>query len=572
MELDANSRTLGTLLSENRSYVVPRYQREFSWEKEHVSSLWSDILRQITFKDGKAIHSEYFCGSLVLAGKDNAPTLRIVDGQQRLTTLTVFLRALIHSLEIAGESKGASSLFKNYIEGLDIEGKPYFKLVNETPHRYFQSAIQQQKQVAYDPSSNEEKRLKAAYVELVARMSEDKLLSELKTIPYRLKLAALRDQVLFNLKFIRILVSDEDHAYTIFETLNARGIDLTPVDLVKNWVFKHLPREHPVDDAKVAWTRMTDELSNGPDAIDKNIFFRHYWLSRYGYVTEGRIYSAFRELADGKKFTAQTFQDQLLLEAKVYCGLAFPRAEEYRSSVEKQVYESLAALNSFKVSQVRPVLMALAHARSERKLPARRHAKFLKLLEDFHFAFTVISAGRSSGLERIYSRFANEMRSATSVQLLGVIGGLETELKERWPSSEVFKSGVESLWFTNDRSRDKKTIQYLFSRYERFLGKTKELALHDFSLEHIASQSYKPLESVFGHVGNLLPLSEALNNDAATNDFATKLGVYKRSSLKTVSEFRRKYGRFQKWDASAIAKRTTEIADVSSKHIWQPPK
>ena len=92
MDLHAYTRTISDLLSVKRKYVVPRFQREYSWSKEQVRQLWDDIVLGITRSpQGTFEHEEYFIGALVLVGDDKSSLLQIVDGQQRLTTLTIFL-------------------------------------------------------------------------------------------------------------------------------------------------------------------------------------------------------------------------------------------------------------------------------------------------------------------------------------------------------------------------------------------------------------------------------------------------------------------------------------------------
>lgn len=95
MELHAYTRTISDLFSVKKKYVVPRFQREYSWTKEKVSELWDDIVANINIgTDGQFNHEEYFIGSLVLVGDDKSLSMQIVDGQQRLTTITILLSAL----------------------------------------------------------------------------------------------------------------------------------------------------------------------------------------------------------------------------------------------------------------------------------------------------------------------------------------------------------------------------------------------------------------------------------------------------------------------------------------------
>ena len=138
MELHAYTRTISDLFSVKKKYVVPRFQREYSWTKEKVSELWDDIVSNITLNsDDSFTHEEYFIGSLVLVGDDKSVSLQIVDGQQRLTTLTILLAVLCQRFLEIGRENIAQSIYENYIEGKDDEGNYYFKLDNETPKPFF---------------------------------------------------------------------------------------------------------------------------------------------------------------------------------------------------------------------------------------------------------------------------------------------------------------------------------------------------------------------------------------------------------------------------------------------------
>jgi len=569
MDMQAHTRTLSDLLSLNKKYVVPRFQREYSWGRDEITALWKDICDQLKLKAGKLQPTEYFVGCLVLVGKDNSKEQKIVDGQQRLTTLTILLRALITVLSAAGEDESAKSIYGKYIEGQDDDGKTFFKLINESPKPYFQNAIQHFSQEDQKPSSDEERLLKLAYDEFIDQLWPTKLLSQHTSVAYKDKLTALREQILNHLKFIHVLVADEDDAYTIFETLNARGINLSAIDLVKNWLLKHLPDEHPTDKAKSKWDGMKAVLASSADPIDKDTFFRHFWLSNYGFVNEGRIYRSFKHLAEAGTIVASTFQDHLLEEARSYVRLVSPIAADAKHHLEREIFGSLSALNLFRVSAARPLLLALVRARADKKLSASQHVRIMRDLENFHFLYTAITSGNSSGFDGRYSRAARDVRSASGPNVMGVITELLATLKDKKPTIDVFKSGFHELWYSNEETKNKRIIQYIFNRHERYLRKTKELAIDQISLEHIAPQSAaKSIKDVYGKIGNLLPLDADINSDAGSKILKLKLNAYKKSQLKIVDQFAKKYASVLTWDAAQIEKRTDELAYISYEKIW----
>ena len=110
MELHAFTRTISDLFSVKRKYVVPRFQREYSWTREQVNELWEDITRKISVEGGEFKSEEYFIGALVLIGNDNSQALKIVDGQQRLTTITILLSVLCQRFIDIGKREIADAI------------------------------------------------------------------------------------------------------------------------------------------------------------------------------------------------------------------------------------------------------------------------------------------------------------------------------------------------------------------------------------------------------------------------------------------------------------------------------
>lgn len=305
MELHAYTRTISDLLSVKRKYVVPRFQRAYSWSKEQVKELWDDIITNIQIKNIEEDiinHEEYFIGALVLVGDDKSNVLQIVDGQQRLTTITILLSVLCERFKELKKDNLAKAIFNNYIEGQDDDGKKYFKLDNETPKPFFQKSIQYIDKEQPNPQSDEEKTLLSSYQDFYNFTSRDNLASRFRLDKgvsdekYEILLRAVRDQVVKYLKVIFITVTEEEEAYTIFETLNARGMNLSFVDLIKNRLFKELNDTHPDDDAKTTWKNIRLVISSRDTVGSLETFVRHWWISKYSYVGEENIYKSFKKL------------------------------------------------------------------------------------------------------------------------------------------------------------------------------------------------------------------------------------------------------------------------------------
>lgn len=578
MDLHAYTRTVNDLFSTNKKYVVPRFQREFSWREDQLSELWKDIVSNILTKASNLENQEYFIGSLVLIGEDNSTGFKIVDGQQRLTTITILLSALVDAFKEINRKDLAEGLYA-FIEGRDVSNKKYFKLENENPKPFLQKSIQNFEKEQAEPISDEESTLFEAFNYFKKKLLKTSLIKDFEEFwktsnaddetKLCIVLEAIRNQVL-NLKTIYITVGKEDEAYTIFETLNARGMNLSAVDLMKNEIFKVLAEEHPADDARNKWKSLRSILTAREERINIDIYVRHFWLSNYEFLTEEKIYKSFKRKTNSDKILIKKFLDHLVKEANNYKKITAPLPTDWRQQEEKSVYDSLVALNIFKVTQVRTFLLALLAQREKKLIDLTDLKECAGALENFHFLFSAITSSRASGLESKYSKFARDLRSCNDTKSSRkLLEELKEDLKQKVPTPETVKYGFRGLIYTNDQTRHKRLIQYIFRRWELFLTKTYEVEPAEFTLEHVAPQAEKKLAHCVGSLGNLLPLGGQINNLADTKNFKDKVELYKASKLSIVAEFVKKYEDTTIWTEKEINERTEDIAELAYTQIWK---
>ena len=296
MDLTPTPKTIDDTLRLYRKYVIPRFQREYSWENEELQTIFDDLVDNIYIHDGVLTTNDYFIGSLVLVGDDDTSNIErlVVDGQQRLMTFTIAFAVLAQKFKDLGEEK-LSDKTHLYIMGEDNDGNLYPKLINENPKPFFQRRIQK-KEIDFDaiPETLEEKRILYAYNFFEKQLKEVSLLKTIRNnnpssvdITYLDALKAFRDQIL-KCKVIYVTVKSLDDAYMIFEVLNSKGKDLTPVDMIKNSLFSILMEEEPLDNAVETWKEIKNNLKDCGDS-DITVFYRHFWLSKYGLSTAKKI-------------------------------------------------------------------------------------------------------------------------------------------------------------------------------------------------------------------------------------------------------------------------------------------
>ena len=457
MELKAAPKSMDDVLRLQRKYVIPRFQREFSWELEELTEIYDDLVDNIVYTNDKLCTNEYFIGSLVLVGDDDDTTQierYVVDGQQRLTTFTIAFAVLSQKLKEINEEKLSQITHLNVL-GEDNDGNPYAKLVNENPKPFFQKRIQQ-KEIDFSaiPQSVEEKRLLYAYNFFDRQLKEGILLKEIRErnpgmgqVEYIDALKAFRDQIL-KCKVIYVTVKSFDDAYTIFEVLNAKGKDLSPVDIIKNSIFSILTEEEPLDIASEKWAEMKNEIKKCDNA-DFNTFYRHYWLSKYCLSTSRKLVVNFEKYVPKTIASYTEMIDDMDNAAKDYSEIVSPDVNKWIQPEDLSIYTSLNALDIFNTTQVRIFLLALFDAKRRNVVSHKNYKKVLTYLEYYHFVFTAVCSSRPSGLERRYSSYARKLRvCARKEESADCINNLIVDLKTSLPEYSVFESKFKSIVYT----------------------------------------------------------------------------------------------------------------------------
>ena len=270
MDFKSGKKSIGGLFSCKKQFVIPRFQREYTWGKVELNEFLDDILSRINVnEDGSLDTSEYFWGSLLLVGDlDDQKILGVdvVDGQQRITTMTIFLSVIAKMFSKEKET-GLSDALWEYVIGKDANTKEFAILKNETPKPFFQFIIQKLVEEKMDPKNTEEERIleankffknhlsRAGIKKRLIRINKTKV-SECNYVDI---LKAVRDQLLRSF-VICIYTTDEKYANMIFEILNAKGKELASVDLIKNAIFERLDEEVPADMAKELWLSIRNNL------------------------------------------------------------------------------------------------------------------------------------------------------------------------------------------------------------------------------------------------------------------------------------------------------------------------
>lgn len=439
-------------------YHVPRFQRPYSWEKEQIIEFWND-----TIKESEA---DYFIGSIVVYKKTD-DLFGIVDGQQRLTTITMILCALRDFYISEGFMNSAQGVHK-LIEKVDLDNKSNFILQTETSYPYFQEHIQKFEEPEIEVEyGQEEINLKNGFEQLTKYIkgeiddirANNQIKKENLKQHIQEKLNEIRDRTL-KLKVIYIELDDEDDAYVIFETLNTRGKDLSVGDLVKNYLTKHIKaKNRTVDIPKEKWSIIRNNIDSTAKELDIDTFLLHVWLSKFEFTTTKTLYNKLKETI--KASQAKTFLDNLVTDSVTYKNIFDTETRKWDKN-ELPLKRSLTTLYGFNVTQQTPMVLSVMREYNNGRLKYRYAKEILESIEHFHYIFTAITSQRSSGsIASMYSNYGRKLSiAADDASRLAVIRELRQKMREKIPTFDEFLAAFKTLKFTNGYTKQKRIIQH----------------------------------------------------------------------------------------------------------------
>jgi hypothetical protein len=542
-------------------YRIPRFQRPYSWDKDNVEEFWNDAV-----VDSESI---YFIGSIVVF--KSADVYGIVDGQQRLTTITMILCSIRNEMRGQGFSELASGIH-NQVERKDINNKPQFILQTETSYPYLQEHIQKEGQPdAGREISQEEENLAVSFnmIQSYIRGSikaielDTALTAEQRKEKIKETLVGIRDKIL-KLSLIFIVLDNEDDAYIIFETLNTRGKDLAVSDLVKNHLTRLLkPTNANVDRVKDKWNNMVDMLEQSQADLSMNNFLHHFWLSRYDYVTEKKLFKKLKKTI--KRSNAKQFLDTLVTESRTYREILEPSYRKWKKQ-ERDIRDSLEGLNLFRVKQQLPMVISVIREYLDESLRHKETIEILQAIERFHFLFTAVTSQRSSGgISFMYAFHARELLHKQSRNdKLQVLKDLRAKLSTRKPSYEEFEALFSQILFSKQFTKQKKLVQYILAKIDAYHSDGLPVDYTQMTIEHIVPQSGSILPQIAAQLGNLVLTNAKLNERLNNKSFTEKKKILTNSRVWIDPVFKSA----KEWDASSIENRTKALAKLAYEKIW----
>jgi uncharacterized protein with ParB-like and HNH nuclease domain len=546
------------LLRENANYEIPYFQREYSWTKDG----WSDFLEDaLKAREKKKKH---FFGFMTFR-QDKEDQVLIIEGQQRLTTVTILLAVARDMLYDRGDASWGD--LDKYIQSSDPltpSEPPSFKLIlSELNKDFFQKHIQsvgkpkdKLQKIKTGPQLNLSNRniyhcYRYFYSEL------DKIRQHLSPEEGKKQLMEIVKVVLRSFIVVRTEVSDNKAAFNIFQTLNDRGLDLTITDLIKVYLFTVVGESWR--DAKDKW----DDIREVLGAQDTNSFFRHYWLSSERVVKEKELLNEIEDKIRNKGDVFK-FLDELKDEAEYYEALLNP-SKTFWVRKSQEIVELLDELHLLSKQQPMPLLMASC---KEDKFPTNEFIKLIRICINFIFRYLTIAERENKELERLFSEIAISIRKGKIRNTKDVKSRM---MRENVDDDSFFKD------FSRKQIKTAKVAKYILRKIENHMSPESEKVSRRLTLEHILpknpddewkehlEEKKMDKDDYVYRLGNMTLLLERPNKEAQSHFFTRKREqIYRKQTKLRINEDLKQY---DGWTAEEIRERQERLAGVALK-VW----
>ena len=559
--LNTDTEDLQDLLSNGKRYSVPQFQRDYSWQQEQWEELWDDLIAAETSKQ------DHYMGALVLQVREDKEFL-IVDGQQRLATLSIlilacraFLRRKQHGTREAHESEERAKLLEtSYIGSTDAVSLRVVSKVtlNRTDNSFYQLNLVNAKPPVSERALNDSEKLMWRAFKFFSACISEKFAEDFSGISCA---QFVQEVVARRLIFISVRVEDQLSAYTVFETLNARGLELTETDLLKNYLLSLASglSESQQEHMLMLWQRISNTvgLSRFPE------FLRHHMNARQAFIRQKDLFKTIKRDVQGleqvylllEQLEVDSVWYEAVLDHQNPFWLDYPGSKEY-----------VRILNLFRVTQFIPLLLA-AKGRFNSQEDV---VKVLRYCAVISFRFNGISRRSTHALESAYNRAALAIHTGQ----LRNIEAILPLLKEIYIQDQDFTDDFATLRMENSGSTGKR-LRYILCQIEKQkAGGDISDEITEATLEHILPQTYaEPWEASFSpeqherfvtRLGNYTLLERKLNKEAGDKPFREKQKIYERSNY-LLSRSLLECG---DWNPETIEIRQRQLAKLA-KGIWR---
>lgn len=550
-------------LKKSPQFIIPIYQRTYSWTDKECKQLWDDIIRTGSNNDISA----HFVGSIVYIEKglyhvSNQSPLLVIDGQQRLTTITLLIAALAKNLEKMDEEKQepvegfSPTMLRGYylLNPLEKEEKRYKLILSQTDKDTL-IAIVGDKTIPKEPSIRIDSNF-ALFDKWIADSQ-----SELETI-----CKGIAKLVVVDIALDR----DQDNPQLIFESMNSTGRELTQADLIRNYILMGLDPELQTKLYEKYWRPMETEFGQEAYGTQFDGFIRHYLTVKTGgdIPNVNQVYEAF------KKYSRSPQQEKIDVEARVADIYSFSRyfcAMALGQEQDRELRRAFHDLRELKVDVAYPFLIELYHDFITGTLNKEDFVKIVRLVESYVFR-RVISGIPTNSMNKTFATLTKNLKKDNYLENVQASFYLLQSYRS-FPSDEEFKQKIKTCDLYKLRTKT-----YCLRRLEND-GRKEPVPVDEYSIEHILPQNenlssvwktelgpeWKRVQEKWLHTLGNLTLT-GYNSEYSDKPFSEKRdisGGFKVSPLILNQDL----GHRDVWNEEAIKDRAEKLAQMAA-HVW----
>lgn len=571
-------------------FSVPNYQRTYDWGKGELQELIDDLIESSHSEDSKL-----FLGNFIFDISDSS-NFKIVDGQQRLTTISILLIAIRQRAKEMNEHQLISEL-QNLISNYSrIRQKDEVKV-----------EVSENIRLLYDYMANREwdgkfpdeidgrgvkrqaNRIRPLYRYMSEQLSEYGIDELMKFI-----------EALLDAYVVVVRVENTEDVFAVFERTNARGLDLNIADLLKNYIFSYQE-----DGLEERWLAIVENSSGSLPRM-----LKYYWNSRNGYVQHSKLYRELKTYVEGieaqGRSSIDVFTEDLLEFSKYYSAALSLDSQQVQAWCNEFGLEEIAsnedyyahltrifqALRLFRVTQAYPLIFSILRAYSKAEVKSKTLFRVLDTIEKYHFVNNVIAGRVGNEVEKLYTELAPKIFHSENPT--DSVVRVEQELQKRRAHRDEFipifatdieysRKNIGLINYVYDRinnydritKRSVKGAQYVY-----IYSPDKKLSQRNYNIEHLFSQdeakSLPEDQREYVHdIGNLLVISRHTNSELGNKSPEEKVKMIlddrkHYGNLRYLDDFFESYGdQLSEWDIDKIKSRSKELAEFAFDEVWK---
>ena len=535
-----------------KSFVIPVYQRDYAWTKINCQKLWDDIV-DLSYQG----RNDHFLGTLVTIGS-GFQEYTIIDGQQRLTTISIMLIALHNYLKQQDQLPQQEQFLSEQV--LEF-------LINKY-------APEKHQRIRLKPNQQDQTSFASLFEDDRSFDGQSNIINNYKFFYDKISSGQLSPSQFFQsfqkLKIVLIdLVREQDDPQLIFESLNSTGVDLTAGDLIRNYILMDLPPIEQDQMYKNYWLKIENLVGNLAE------FVRNYLIYQEKVsVKRDDVYTVFKKFAV-KQFNndKETIVKDLLYFAEIYSWLV-----QIRSHNNTGINHRLLRLNKIEFTVCHPYLFDVFNDLKQGFLTEDAVTEILAIIESYAFRKIIVD-NSTQGLNKMFITFSKEIKKETSWKssYLEILKFkiLEKTASQRFPNNQEFETALIYKEIYRTQSKNK---NFLLESLENHNSSYK-VNLEELTIEHIMPQkltkdwkeslgdNWQEIHKKYLHTLGNLSLT-AKNQQLSNQSWEDKQAIdYQESKLK----LNFKLDRATQWKEEEIVKRGKRLAQEALQ-IWSYPE